>query len=634
MKSGHRDNGTTEFHKKYRRKLLNSKGFSLLSTVMAVGLMGVVTFGVVSALNIPQKETRFLNQQFSSASLRYSILKALENQKICLCQFDQLQINTTISSPQEFTLTELRGGCRSINRALASSGLDVGYGLTVQSVKLSNIRNTGGTQSPDEYSGNVIVSYDLNPMPRAINFIRIPLLFTVDSSQGSAEARPFLRCGSMEREQAQQQPQVIQEGVPLGEVQTGCDGQEGQTHDNGGGFVASTATVAATAFVGPLAKVCDAAKVLGNARIEDKAVISGTARVEGNARVYHEARVAAGQVSGYAQVYNIARIFDDNDGDSGTYARISGNAKVYDSAQIFGGTLLENALVFGKARILGGKIYGNARVFCDAQVSDQAEVYGKAEVYGEAHVYGHAHIYGDRTRLENTAEVFGYARVHADGDTGPNLYIEDRAKVFGGTADSDGNPVNYPEIQHGIISGESRISGGLVKQDTDYPDQRVIIHGKTEMTGGTVSNKRIGSGMDILMDRVTKIIGGVISGHSIVDGATEVSGGTVSGGRVSGNARVSGGSVEKGYVFDNARVTGGRIYGEPHEFPRIYGDAQLQDSAEITDSSRVSGTAVISDYAKVSGGAEVFGSSQISGTAEITGGLYENVNHSEGTHSW
>ena len=55
---------------------------------------------------------------------------------------------------------------------------------------------------------------------------------------------------------------------------------EGAKHPNGGGFVASTASVAPEAYVGPNARVLGQAKVSGNARIDDYAVVDGKAIVE------------------------------------------------------------------------------------------------------------------------------------------------------------------------------------------------------------------------------------------------------------------------------------------------------------------------------------------------------------------
>jgi hypothetical protein len=111
-------------------------------------------------------------------------------------------------------------------------------------------------------------------------------------------------------------------------------GVAGARHPNGGGFVASTATVAATAYVAPGAMVLGNAKVQGQARVEglaivkdgevrDKAVVSGYAGVWGG-QVYGNARI-----DGAAQIVNrSAKIFDN--------AHVGGASVIYDSAALSG----------------------------------------------------------------------------------------------------------------------------------------------------------------------------------------------------------------------------------------------------------------------------------------------------------
>lgn len=67
---------------------------------------------------------------------------------------------------------------------------------------------------------------------------------------------------------------------------------DGAPHPNGGGWVATTATVAPTAYVAPGAMVLESAKVLDNASVEDYAIVSGEAALSGNARVGGQAVIA------------------------------------------------------------------------------------------------------------------------------------------------------------------------------------------------------------------------------------------------------------------------------------------------------------------------------------------------------
>lgn len=116
----------------------------------------------------------------------------------------------------------------------------------------------------------------------------------------------------------------------------------GSAHSNGGGWVASTASVDASAYVGPHAKVLGNATVSGNARIEDFAVVKGGATISGNAVIKENALVFANaKVYGDAVVSGEARVFNNCD--------VSGNAFITDNAFAVNTTITDNAILCGNA---------------------------------------------------------------------------------------------------------------------------------------------------------------------------------------------------------------------------------------------------------------------------------------------
>ena len=104
-------------------------------------------------------------------------------------------------------------------------------------------------------------------------------------------------------------------------------------------------------------------------RIRALATIAVAGVAPGNLGGYVESETNLAQVSGNAWVYGNARVYGD--------AQVSGNAWVSGDAQVSG-----NAWV-----------YGNAWVSGDAQVSGDAWVYGDAWVSGNAWVYGDGLIF-------------------------------------------------------------------------------------------------------------------------------------------------------------------------------------------------------------------------------------------------
>jgi carbonic anhydrase/acetyltransferase-like protein (isoleucine patch superfamily) len=141
-------------------------------------------------------------------------------------------------------------------------------------------------------------------------------------------------------------------------------GISGALHANGGGFVASSATVHKTAFVGPNALV------LNNAQVLDNAIIDGYAVIKQNA-----------VISGNAQVNNYAIIGED--------ARISGSAVVSDGAHVFG-----NSFVRDSARIEGNTLIFFTEVYEDAVLDDNTFCWG-ANLHGDVRLGGDAEFFSE-----------------------------------------------------------------------------------------------------------------------------------------------------------------------------------------------------------------------------------------------
>jgi carbonic anhydrase/acetyltransferase-like protein (isoleucine patch superfamily) len=131
----------------------------------------------------------------------------------------------------------------------------------------------------------------------------------------------------------------------------------GATHSNGGGWVATTASVEPTVYVGPNAQVLGKAKVQGKARIEDFAVVTDDAIVKENAIVRGNAIV-------------------------GKKATIYGSGLVEKAARVYGGKVYGNGVVTGSAVAFNCTVFGNA-VLKDVTWISGATISGNAVVGGD-----------------------------------------------------------------------------------------------------------------------------------------------------------------------------------------------------------------------------------------------------------
>lgn len=147
-----------------------------------------------------------------------------------------------------------------------------------------------------------------------------------------------------------------QEPFPWQVLLTGCSPKEplldktplgdGKPHPNGGGFVASTATVEPTVWIGP------DARVLGNSRV------SGQARIEDHAVVLDSTVTDSAVVSGYALVMGGSTV-------SG-FAKVRGHAVIKDAS-----TLTDDARLLEHAVLATGKTCGGG-----VTVKGVSSVYG------------------------------------------------------------------------------------------------------------------------------------------------------------------------------------------------------------------------------------------------------------------
>ena len=91
----------------------------------------------------------------------------------------------------------------------------------------------------------------------------------------------------------------------------------------------------------------------------------------------------------------------------------------------------DEAKVYGDAQVSeNAEVSGRACVYDGAWVYDNASVSGDAEVYGNAFVYDHAEVYG-HTKVSGDAEVSGYAKVYDKAEVSHNAEVSGNAQIFG-----------------------------------------------------------------------------------------------------------------------------------------------------------------------------------------------------------
>ena len=191
------------------------QGFSIISALIALVIVGMAFSAIVSMLSTQSKESLFIRQQVSSSSLKYLLLQVLHksNSDTCSCHFNSTKrnpppdpedeavkyIDTTKESIGDIDLGTLRSGCDFSDplakNIIVQSGEELKDGLlTVKSVKVSDIHPT----MTDQYKGDLVIVYEGSVRP--IRPLRIPLVLAIDSSSGEENARPIQSCWAVDQE--------------------------------------------------------------------------------------------------------------------------------------------------------------------------------------------------------------------------------------------------------------------------------------------------------------------------------------------------------------------------------------------------------------------------------------------------
>jgi len=220
-------------------------------------------------------------------------------------------------------------------------------------------------------------------------------------------------------------------GAGIKQMQNNTAAAQGRRHSNGGGFVASTATVDASVYVGPNAKVMGYASVTGNAVIDGYATVTGSAKVSGNA-----------VVTGHAVVAERATVKDN--AIIGDYAGVMGNAVISENARV-----LESGLVYNNYTVSGNAtVKGVAFCMANGSAGNQAMPDGD--------------YYDDSSRSVSQGSMYGWAspdtyvnrRPYSDGQYAGLEFSSDSSEIAADTYTSTfGMSVGSPVWEASRTSG-------------------------------------------------------------------------------------------------------------------------------------------------------------------------------------
>ena len=215
---------------------MNERGSILIPVIVFTSIATLVVTIAISMIPTHQKEALFIQQKLSRDILEYGITQIVKNPQSCACLLTGQTINTALTNPLPLVLADIKkGGCGSdvlISKVPGQN--NIGYGVKVDTIEVVDLGQTG----TDEYTGDLIISYDTNNLFRSIKPLKMPLEITL--AGGPPAVKPVFSCQFIEASTG-----------PPSEKRSGCRGsQDGGEHPNGKGFVGTDTTVDPTAYVG------------------------------------------------------------------------------------------------------------------------------------------------------------------------------------------------------------------------------------------------------------------------------------------------------------------------------------------------------------------------------------------------
>ena len=203
----------------------NSGGFSLISVIVSMTVSSILFSAILTMMNFQNKSSQSLSQKMETISLKTYIVQILSDPSKCACQLTPFTLDLSGGTIPDIDLITLRSTCdlTSLDNIIVDAGVSLKGmpGVTIDEVKISKIAY-GGTG--DTYLGDLVVTYNssLRPLPP----ITIPLFFEVDSSMGSASARPISSCYGDDGESSGKCYYVDKDLSSGGKVLVGCGGTD------------------------------------------------------------------------------------------------------------------------------------------------------------------------------------------------------------------------------------------------------------------------------------------------------------------------------------------------------------------------------------------------------------------------
>lgn len=177
------------------RRLRKQSGFSLIETMIAVGIVGIIALAIATMLSNMTRQVRALHEKLAAEETFRFVTQALSASSLCeaaLTSPSPIVFNSTGPQPASALPSDsipLGGSAYAVKVGQPAS--PTSSTLYVSSLDLVNIRNAG---SPDQWTGDVQVGFDQTKLIQPLRPVLVRITFQTDPSS-PATAKKVISCG-------------------------------------------------------------------------------------------------------------------------------------------------------------------------------------------------------------------------------------------------------------------------------------------------------------------------------------------------------------------------------------------------------------------------------------------------------
>jgi type II secretory pathway pseudopilin PulG len=178
--------------------ILKSKsGFSMVEALVAVGILSVVMFGLISFIQNQNKEVGAIDEKMALQSLQTQISNVLSSPAFCGCFIGTHTFNYTTKTWNTFPTTlstSYNGICGAVGASLVAVGTKIGNKILPTAINMQSIAET--TTGSGSFNANLEVQFDQNLLTRSRKNVSVPVFFNLKMTDPIG-ARGIDSCGTI-----------------------------------------------------------------------------------------------------------------------------------------------------------------------------------------------------------------------------------------------------------------------------------------------------------------------------------------------------------------------------------------------------------------------------------------------------